>query len=405
MNVEPKWRLQRMIKPEEIKDKAKRKYKDFLKHEIDILFDKEAESFFPLVIRGDTGNVNDDLLKRQKELQLLIAKSKNTVGKGYSLELEQVSSRKNGEQTDIKKIYFDDEGQFLDYIGETKSFNRFVNAINIIRQKTIISAEDIYSWCCAHVSDLLTDLEDRFWEDICLCAEWLEQHPNSNLYIREIKLPVHSKFIESNKTLIKSLTPKAGFELSFEETFGLHSKPTLVRTRSLDPDIQIEVVGTGVEDCSISVSDLNSISEDFYNAYKKIYIVENEMVFLTFPKVPESLCVWGHGFTVNVLKDVSWMANKQLFYFGDLDEHGFEILSTLRRHYPTIKSFCMTCKIFHKYKEYLVRGVRLNGNVVSENLTAEEMEVFNLIRNAPVEKCRLEQERIDNEDIEKSTEI
>ena len=33
------------------------------------------------------------------------------------------------------------------------------------------------------------------------------------------------------------------------------------------------------------------------------------------------------------------------------------------------------------------------------------MEVFNLIRNAPVEKCRLEQERIDNEDIEKSTEI
>jgi len=57
-----------MIKPEEIKDKAKRKYKDFLKHEIDILFDKEAESFFPLVIRGETGNVNDDLLKRQKEL-------------------------------------------------------------------------------------------------------------------------------------------------------------------------------------------------------------------------------------------------------------------------------------------------------------------------------------------------
>lgn len=391
-----------MIKPEEIKEKAKRKYKDFLKNEIDFFFGNKMEDFFPLVIRGDTGSVNDDLLKRQKDLELLISKSKNSIGKGYSLELEQVNSRKNGEQTDVKKIYFEDKSQFLDFIGEGKSYNRFLEAFVILKKYTILSEEELCSWSQTHISDLLEEAEEGFWNDICLCAEWLEHNQNSNLYIREIRLPVHSKFIEFNTSLIKSLTSKADSELSFEETFGLRAKPVLVRIRSLDANYPINLGGTGVEECTISISDLNKLPAYFSDSYKKIYIVENEMVFLTFPRVPESLCIWGHGFTVNVLKDVLWLNDKELYYFGDLDEHGFEILSTLRRYYPEIHSFCMTCEIFHKYEKYVVKGVRLNGNIIPENLTKEELEVFNLIRNNPFENCRLEQERVDNVDIESS---
>lgn len=93
-----------MVSPEEIKTKAARKYKDFLRYEIDLLFGKPEESFFPLTIRADTGNVNDDLLQRQKDLQSLIAKSKNKTGSGYALELETVQSRRNGEQTSISRI-------------------------------------------------------------------------------------------------------------------------------------------------------------------------------------------------------------------------------------------------------------------------------------------------------------
>lgn len=391
-----------MIKPEEIKDKAKRKYKDFLRYEIETIFGKENEPFFPLVIRGDTGSVNDDLLKRQKELQLLLAKSKEITGKGYSLDLEQVNSRKNGEQTDVKRIYFEDKTQYLDFIGETKSFTQFENALEIVRKNSILSEENQFLWSQTHISELLEDVEDEFWDDICLCAEWLEHNQDSNLYIREIKLPVHSKFIETNTSLIKSLTSKADSELSFEETFGLRSKPTLVRFRSLDENCPINLGGIKLEECSIPVTDLNNLVEEFYKPFDKIFIVENEMVFLTFPKVPKSICIWGHGFTVNVLKDVTWLSKKELHYFGDLDEHGFEILSTLRRYYHEMQSFCMNCEIFHKYKKYVVKGVRLNGNVVPDKLTTEELEVFNLIRNAPIEECRLEQERVDNVDIEQS---
>ncbi len=190
-----------MIKPEEIKDKAKRKYKDFLRYEIETIFGKENEPFFPLVIRGDTGSVNDDLLKRQKELQLLLAKSKEITGKGYSLDLEQVNSRKNGEQTDVKRIYFEDKTQYLDFIGETKSYTRFENSLEIVRKKSILPEENQFLWSQTHIAELLEDVEGGFWDDICLCAEWLENNQDSNLYIREIKLPVHSKFIETNTSL------------------------------------------------------------------------------------------------------------------------------------------------------------------------------------------------------------
>ena len=56
-----------MISPEEIKNKAARKYKDFLRYEIELHYGDPEKPFFPLIIRADTGCVNDDLFKRQKD--------------------------------------------------------------------------------------------------------------------------------------------------------------------------------------------------------------------------------------------------------------------------------------------------------------------------------------------------
>ena len=83
-----------MINPEEIRIKAKNKYKDFLRYIINLHCEKTETVFFPLVIKADKGKVSDDLLSRQKELQLLINKSKNKTGSGYKLDFETVNSRK-----------------------------------------------------------------------------------------------------------------------------------------------------------------------------------------------------------------------------------------------------------------------------------------------------------------------
>ena len=382
-----------MVSPEEIKTKAARKYKDFLRYEIDLLFGKPEESFFPFTIRADTGNVNDDLLQRQKDLQSLIAKSKNKTGSGYALELETIQSRKNGKQTSISRILFETKDDFLSFINENKSYKRFYNAIELIKESHLLSSENICKWSKSHLNDLLSETENsHYWTDICLCAEWLNRNQDSKLYIREIPLPVHTKFIEQNSKLIQSLTEKSDSAVPFEETFGLKIKPSSVRFRSLSKKVSLPFSTTNLSECQIPIKDFECLDKEFSDQINNIFIVENEMVYLTFPKVPNSICIWGHGYTVNSLNNVEWFNSKRIYYFGDLDEHGFDILSSYRRFYPNIQSFCMDDKTWNKYQEFAVEGKKLDGNKIPENLTIDEKAVFTILHNSL--KNRIEQERI-----------
>lgn len=390
-----------MVSPEEIKTKAARKYKDFLRYEIDLLFGKPEESFFPLTIRADTGNVNDDLLQRQKDLQSLIAKSKNKTGSGYALELETVQSRRNGEQTSISRILFETKDDFLSFINENKSYKRFYNAIELVKESHLLSNEKICEWSKSHLNDLQSEPESsHYWSDICLCAEWLNKNQDSKLYIREIPLPVHTKFIEQNSKLIQSLTEKSDSTHSFEETFGLKTKPCSVRFRSLSEKVSLPFSTTNLSECQIPIKDFECLDKEFSDQINNIFIVENEMVYLTFPKVPNSICIWGHGYTVNSLNNVEWFNSKRIYYFGDLDEHGFDILSSYRRFYPNTQSFCMNSKTWNKYQEFAVEGNALDGNKVPENLINDEKAVFMTLHNSL--KNRIEQERISVEYIKEA---
>lgn len=392
-----------MVSPEEIKNKAARKYKEFLRYDIDLLFGKPEESFFPLTIRADTGNVNDELLQRQKDLQSLIAKSKNKTGSGYALELETIQSRKNGEQTSISRIFFETKDDFLSFINENKSYKRFYNAIELIKGSHLLSNEKICDWSKSHLNDLLSESESsHYWSDICLCAEWLNKNQDSKLYIREIPLPVHTKFIEQNSKLIQSLTEKSDSTHSFEETFGLKTKPCSVRFRSLSEKVSLPFSTTNLSECQIPIKDFECLDKEFSDQINNIFIVENEMVYLTFPKISDSICIWGHGYTVNSLNNVEWFNSKRIYYFGDLDEHGFDILSSYRRFYPNIQSFCMDDETWNKYQEYAVEGKKLDGNKIPENLTNEEKIAFTALHNSL--RNRIEQERISVEYIKEAIE-
>ena len=382
-----------MVSPEEIKIKAARKYKDFLRYEIDLLFGKPEESFFPLTIRADTGNVNDDLLQRQKDLQSLIAKSKNKTGSGYTLELETVQSRRNGEQTSISRILFETKDDFLSFINENKSYKRFYNAIELVKESHLLSNEKICEWSKSQLNDLLSEPESsHYWSDICLCAEWLNKNQDSKLYIREIPLPVHTKFIEQNEKIIQSLTDKAGSPLSFEETFGLRTESDFVRFRSLSTNALFPFSAINLSECQITIENFKKLDDSFLSQIKNIFIVENKMVYLTFPQVPNSICIWGQGYKVNTLNSIDWFNSKNIYYFGDLDEHGFDILSSYRRYYSNIQSFCMNQSDWINHLQYAVEGKKLDGNQIPQNLTKAEKETFQIIRTS--KNNRLEQERI-----------
>ena len=383
-----------MISPKEIKEKAERKFREFLKYKIQESFEN-AESFFPLEIKADKGSVNDDLNIRSKELQDLIAHSKNTTGRGYLIETEKISSRKNGNQTTVKKIFFETEDDFLSFTGKKKEFKAFSSASGIVKKSGLLSGEELSKWEAEHISDLVAEVdEDSYWENICRCADWLNKNQNSNLYLREIPLSVHTKFIEENKMVIHSLTNLAEQKGNFEELHGLKQKPDMIRFRSLDDSLSLNFSNNNLNECMVDMCDFASLNNDFLDKTRTVIIVENEMVYLTFPPAKNAICVWGHGYTVSNLRIIKWFSSKNLLYFGDLDEHGFDILSNVRKIFPHTKSFCMDMETLQKYERFRVEGKRLPGNRIPEVLNESEAAAFTELRNCASKKSRLEQERI-----------
>ncbi len=152
----------------------------------------------------------------------------------------------------------------------------------------------------------------------------------------------------------------------------------------------------GLEVMSIPLEAFAKLEEyPFGKGIRDVYIIENETVFLSFPKKEGSLIVYGGGFKVTTLRRVAWLRNYPLHYFGDLDEHGFEILSLFRSIFPHAESFCMDKATLEAYDQYRVEGKNVPGEEVFSGLTADEMDTLMELRG-DLKRNRLEQERIEN---------
>ncbi|MDW7728311.1 MAG: DUF2220 domain-containing protein [Candidatus Methanoperedens sp.] len=116
--------------------------------------------------------------------------------------------------------------------------------------------------------------------------------------------------------------------------------------------------------------------------------------FLTLPNLKNSIAIFGRGFGLGLLKDAKWLNDKQIIYWGDIDSHGFQILSQLRSYFPHTESLMMDFETFNEFKELTVTGTETNINQLT-NLTIEENELFRYLLNL-TEKNRLEQEKINH---------
>ena len=88
------------------------------------------------------------------------------------------------------------------------------------------------------------------------------------------------------------------------------------------------------EEIGLRVSDFRKL--DLYKDLKsirRVYVVENEIVYLTFPLPDGAMCIFGSGFVSSSLKKIEWLIDKDLYYFGDED------VSTAMRFMPSSVHF------------------------------------------------------------------
>ena len=366
-----------MITPIEIKKKAENKYKAYLQSIV------EGESFNPIVISGDK-KPNDNTITFEKELTGLINRSKEKLGYGYSIEYKKVKTKKYGEQDIPVLISFPTEHDFLKFIGreqDTINFRRNV-------EKILSRFPTLADWICKYPNKVLDNHE--VWDDLLKVCKYFMETPKPQLYIRELPIRVHTKFIERNKGLIKELLeiliPEVinEDENLFERRFNLKYDEPLIRFRILDKKVG-KVLFSSLEDMSIPISQFKQLDIPI----SKVYIVENKMNMLTFPYIENSIVIWGHGFGVDIMKNVEWLHTKRIYYWGDLDAQGFQILSEFRTYFSHVDSFLMDRETLDKFYE---GDKGTESNIKSQLcLTQAENELFHYLEE---NNYRLEQEKI-----------
>ena len=232
------------------------------------------------------------------------------------------------------------------------------------------------------------------WTGILSVLRWFCEHPNSGIYMRQMDIPgVDTKFVESRRRILTELLDKVLQEryidyraTSFEKRFGLCEKPTRIRMRFLDPEMYL----SGLEDITAPTKQIALLNPKA----STVFITENEVNGLSFPKMNKSIVIFGLGYAIDVINTIGWLKEKVIYYWGDIDTHGFAMLDQVRSFLPQAKSLLMNEDILLNVRDLWVEEDKpFYGNLF--RLSEDENQLFRSLQdNLWGENVRLEQERI-----------
>ena len=322
-----------------------------------------------------------------KSLHELQASAKATLGYGYRIDFEPVAHRQLGEQHLPSRIYFETEQDFLRFIGKLREATQFKQLAQQTFERLPALAEVLHDkprW-------LLDNLE--VWSKLLSVADWFIAHPRPDIFVRQIDLPdIDSKFIEQHKTqltvLLDALLPPPTIEheaKSFERRYGLRFDQHLIRFRLLDLSIAV----SGLTDLTLPLAEFCRLELPL----KYVFITENKVNGLAFPDFPESMVIFSLGYGVGSLAEADWLKTKRIVYWGDLDTHGFEMLSRLREKFPHAESMLMDSTTLTKNRTLCVTEPSPLKEIPAF-LADSERATFNALLSLDGIALRLEQERI-----------
>jgi hypothetical protein len=270
--------------------------------------------------------------------------------------------------------------------GEWKRVQRRYQVITLRWPQCQLAASRAY--------DPLATYSDVDFDRLLALLTWLDRNRNSGLYHRQIPLAgMDTKWVEARKPLIALLVSAiTGVEgIDFYATCGLLTPPNFVRFRILDPSIRATFFG---------MSDLTVPVGEFARAclpVKTVFIVENLVTGLAFADLPGAIVVMGLGYAVEFLSDCLWLREKKVFYWGDIDTHGFAILSRVRGRLPHVRSILMDEATRVYQLSQSLSGIEKcpSLDIHPVNLTEDEARLNASLRCDDGTAYRFEQEQIE----------
>lgn len=368
-----------MLSPEQIRKRALNGYADFLRSLA------AGENIFPLPLFGGGLTRVTDYTKSRDAIIALREHSKQTKGYGYMVEWKQQSFRRYGEQQVPATVSFPTREDYTRFLAKCSEVRNFEQDCKLLLE----SFAELAEWIQRNPLKVVEHAGD--WTDLITVCAHLRQNGRPNCYLRELLVEVDTKFIERKRGILGEILPIAapgcvGNDTStFEARFGFRQKQPLIRFRALDPCLVGPDKLPFVE-FAIPLDEARRINV----TAKNILVVENEITFLTLPSIANTLVLLGAGDAVSLLQQMHWLKRFRIVYWGDMDTHGFEALSLLRKHHPQTESLMMDVETYERFFRFAKKAAPYTSKAELV-LSDAEGKLFQMLHSAG---RLLEQERI-----------
>lgn len=282
---------------------------------------------------------SSDLGPRFAEVRQWAAELRQHAGP-YRLQERALRHREVGQQSLPDAVWLDTLDAAIAWVGKTRDAQQFAHVV----AATSAAQPALLPWLTRRPLQALGLAP--VWPQLLAVVAWLQAHPRPGIYLRQVDIAgVDSKFIESHRSVLAEwldLTlPADAIDVGasgtgqFARRYGFQDKPLRVRFRWLD------TVPAGASLVGSDISITHSAFAALAPTVRRVFITENEVNFLTFPSMPNSLVVFGAGYGFAALAGAHWLQRCAVHYWGDIDTHGFAILDQLRVSLPHAQSLLM----------------------------------------------------------------
>ncbi|MDT4332770.1 Wadjet anti-phage system protein JetD domain-containing protein [Methylomonas sp. MED-D] len=311
--------------------------------------------------------------------------------KHFAVEWRDINHRLSGRNRLPAAVVFDKPDDAAAYLKKAKELAVFGQ----LAASLVDDFAALRPWLLKYPLRVLEHADE--WQKLLSVAGWVVKHPRPGIYLRQISLPsIDSKFIESRKKLLGEwldlLLPAVAIDTAqtgvagFEARYGFLAKPATIRFRLLDSRLRI----AGLSDLTVTAGEFATLNLQV----KRVFVTENDINGLAFPNVQGGMVIFGRGYGFDALAQVEWLKDKEIHYWGDIDTHGFAILSQFRQYFPQTSSLLMDQATLLAHRESWVAETA-PGRADLSGLTFEESALYDALRdNRFGQNLRLEQEYV-----------
>ncbi len=307
-------------------------------------------------------------------------------------------------------LWVDSLQDAITLIGKGRDVDAFVGIIHQTWSQPRECQQMLISWISKSPLKSLELAEQ--WEHLLLVHSTIVQHPDSALYLRQLSVPgVDTKFIEAYRRVLgewldSAMPPEFVHDQytgnrGFAKRFGFRDKPVRIRLRSLDsarPLLLLPGQARTNDHLTVNTADItldHAMICSLNPQHSHVIITENEINYLCLPRLANTIAMFGSGYGLQAIGGIEWVEQREVFYWGDIDTHGFAILNELRASLPEVKSLLMDSDTLLAHESFWVSESKPANRLLPRLSESETTLYRELVENRFGAGVRLEQEQID----------